>query len=328
LISATFGASAETLFDKQDIIKVELRGPLGELFEDKANKPRAFELESNGVTHAVRAITGGKSRQIVCSFPPIGLRFDENRTPKTGDKTDHFSGQNFLRMVTHCKPGTRSQANVIEEYLAYRIFNLITEFSYRVRLLQVKYTDTAQDRESITRHAFVVESEYELAQRVGGEVLEINGLPKQKLNETLAAQVYVFQYLIGNTDWSLVTAQGEDKCCHNGQLIDIDAEILYIPYDFDITGLVNPRYAKPDRSLPIKRVTTRLYRGYCGPRDELRAALTHIVERREAIISLYRQAPVLSESERNRGIKYLDGFFRKAQDPEKLLDLFERRCLG
>jgi len=328
LLATAIGAEATPLFEDETILDVELRGPFQELFDDENNEARRFELGANGVTQTISAITGGKSRMVVCTFPPIKLQFDPSQAEGIGSENDLFSGHEFLRLVTHCRRGGKGQANTIEEYLAYRILNLITDYSYRVRLLHMSYIDSANADKTTDKYAFVIETEYELAELIGGQVLAIDSLPKQRLNEAHAARVYIFHYLIGNTDWSLVTGKDDKNCCHNGQLIGIEGEIFFIPYDFDVTGLVNPRYGVPDRSLSIKRVTNRLYRGYCGPPEALHKALDHVVAQREAIIDLYQRAPVLSDAERKRGIKYLEGFFRKAQDPEKLLENFQRRCLG
>jgi hypothetical protein len=272
--------------------------------------------------------TGGKSRRDVCDFLPLRLDFNSDGVAEPQGSPSVFSGHDFLYLATHCRYTSRSQADLIEEYLAYRILNLITDFSYRVRLMRVRYVDTEQAEMAMTHYAFTIESQHALAQRLGGEVLEIEQLPKRRLNEQHAALIYIFQYLIGNTDWSLVAGTGDDSCCHNGQLIGRGSDIFYVPYDFDLSGLVNPRYARPDSSLPIRRVTIRLYRGYCGPEDALRQALDHVLAQREAILDMYSNAPVLTDKQRERGIRFLKRFSDKAKDPERLLEVFERSCLG
>lgn len=320
------GATPMPLFEADTPVEVTLSGPISSLVEDDRRATRRFDLTSEETTRSVQAEAIGKSRRRVCSFPPLAIRFEDDPAP--GTSGHEFSGQQFLRLVTHCRPSHEARANVLEEYLAYRMLNLLTDFSYRARLLRVTYIDTERGRKPDTEYAFAVESEHDLAQRLGGELLAVDGLPKPRLNEEHAAIIYIFQYLIGNTDWSLVTAKGDKHCCHNGQLIGLDDEIYYIPYDFDLAGLVNPRYAKPDPSLRIRKVTTRLYRGYCGPPAALRTALAKVTSRRDAILELYRGAPVLSDKDRARGTRFLESFFRKAERPEKLLEMFERKCLG
>ncbi len=326
LESASDGRTA--LFGAHDILDVELRGPVDALIKNRSGRSFRFEMTEGAIQQSVNVTTGGKSRRDVCDFLPLRLDFSSGAITEHQDPVSVFSGQNFFYLTTHCRYTSRSQADLIEEYLAYRILNLITDFSYRVRLLRVRYVDTEQAGMAMTHYAFAIESQYALAQRLGGEVLEIEQLPKRRLNEDHAALIYIFQYLIGNTDWSLVAATGARHCCHNGQLIGIGPEIFYVPFDFDLAGLVNTRYAYPDGSLPIKRVTHRLYRGYCGPEDALQRALDHILSRREAILDLYRQVPVLSEKDREKGLRYLTRFSDRARRPEKLLAMFQRSCLG
>ncbi|MEP5763889.1 MAG: hypothetical protein ABJ308_04815 [Halieaceae bacterium] len=326
LLAAMDLASAP-LFESEEPLQAELRGPFKSLLADEGRNWQVFQLTSGEHSHAVRLRPGGKSRRKVCKFFPLRMNLTVDPGSESATTASVFPDWELLRVVTHCNESPRSQDNVIEEYIAYRIMNLLTEFSYRVRLMQINYVDTESVGRSLSRYAFAIEPEQELARRVGGKVLSINGLPKRRLNEEQAAYVYIFQYLIANTDWSLVTADGADQCCHNGQLIDFDSEIFYIPYDFDLSGLVNPHYASPDPSLRIERVTQRLYRGYCGPPAALEKPLARITAQREAILELYRQTPGLSNKERNKGIKFLEGFFRKAQNPEKLLSKFGYRCI-
>ena len=323
----TSGADAALLFDSDEVLEVRLYGPIEKLLEDTSKRQRRFEISAENVQQPVGVKTGGRSRLRVCDFPPLRLDFTAITDSPSPHPDSIFRGNEFLYVTTQCNFNTRSRADLIEEYLAYRILNLITEFSYRVRLIKVNYIDSRRDGKSITHYAFLTESQYVLARRMGAEVLEVEHILKRLLNEDHAALIYVFQYLIANTDWSLVTAKGDEACCHNGQLIDRDSQIFYVPFDFDLSGLVNPRYAYPDSSLPIQRVTQRLYRGYCGPEDALSRALEHVLAQREAIIELYSQALVLSRDERDSGIDFLERFFAEAGDPERLLTKFQRKCL-
>jgi hypothetical protein len=141
------------------------------------------------------------------------------------------------------------------------------------------------------------------------------------------ALVYVFQYLIGNFDWSLVRPQEEKTCCHNGTLVETDAKILYVPYDFDLSGFVNAPYAYPPPELRIDKVTQRRYRGFCTERDTLKKALHTVVSNRQEIAALIESLPVLSDKNKNSRMSYLDQFFRAAENEDKLLKRFENRCL-
>jgi hypothetical protein len=320
--------ASEDLFAADELLDLQLQGSLEVLLSDASKQQVAFQLTVAGAQRPVMVTSGGKSRRKVCHYVPLRLDF---AGPAGGDgpAVDQFTaGHDFLYLTTQCRDGDRSRGDLVEEYLAYRILNLLTDASYRARLLRVRYVDSGRPATQMTRHAFAVESEYALARRMGGQVLAIDGVPKRRLNEDHAAIIYIFQYLIGNTDWSLVSGVGDDVCCHNGQLVAVAAEIFYVPFDFDLAGLVNARYARPDGTLPIRRVTRRLYRGYCGPEDSLRRALDHVLSRQEAILALYRNAPLLTKRERVRGIRFISWFFDQAQEPERLLALFQRSCLS
>lgn len=56
-------------------------------------------------------------------------------------------------------------------------------------------------------------------------------------------------------------------------------------------------------------------------------ALTAIVAKRPEIDALIRSLPVLGEKEVERRVRCLDQFFRAAENRDRLLTRFERRCL-
>ncbi len=96
----------------------------------------------------------------------------------------------------------------MQEYAAYRIFNIISDIGYRVRLLHITYRDTDERRKDdlIGRYGFLMESQSELAASVGGQPVDVTGISLRSLDNDHVAVVYIFQYLIGNTDWSFVMA--------------------------------------------------------------------------------------------------------------------------
>ena len=318
-------ASASSLFEDNTIIEVNLTGPLSSLFEsDDDRRELPFILRTNDVERSIKVRVRGKSRRRVCTFPPLRINFTVNDTSQS-----IMEGQDKLKLVTHCRENKSAESDILQEYAAYRIFNLISEVGYRVRLLRITYTDTDGGfKESVfDRYGFLIESASALAERVGGQAEHVTGVSLRSLDNQQAATVYIFQYLIGNTDWSLVTADDDDTCCHNGDLFDIGSVRYYVPYDFDLAGLVNAPYARPDPSLRISRVTQRLYRGYCISTDALKDALSTIKARRVDILDVIRQLPGLSLKEIVATIIYLEEFFVRADDENKIVKLFERRCL-
>ena len=166
-----------------------------------------------------------------------------------------------------------------------------------------------------------------MASRTGSDPLRISGVPRRSLDQDQAAAVFIFQYMIGNSDWSLVTGQDEDTCCHNGDLFDIGDWIYYVPYDFDLAGLVNARYAYPDPALPIRKVTQRIYRGLCLPQDTVRKAIRKINRLKTEILAVMHSSTGLSAHDIEANVDFLTRFFDRAEDEDKFLRLINRQCL-
>jgi len=316
---------AGTLFDSNEPIEVRLTGPFGTLIRNKKNREELpFMLGVNGSDHEVFIRVRGHSRARVCEFPPLRLNF---KTKSVEDSV--FAGQDKLKLVNLCSVHDRGETDLLQEYVVYRIFNLITDLSYRVRLLQINYVDTDKKlgKKAAGRYGFVIESAPGFEKRVGTDRQRVRSLMRGTLDTGQAALVYVFQYLVANTDWLVVRAEGVDECCHNGDLYSGDAGLVYVPYDFDLTGVVNPRYGYPDRSLRISRVTQRLYRGLCMDRSDLQAALTRIRSLEEEILAIPQAVPGLPAKRAESTREFLHDFFVEAADEAALLGRFERDCI-
>ena len=324
LLLSGAAANAAPLFEHDEVLDISLAGPLSRVIDDSEDRNEyPFTLTVEGAAVGVDMRVRGISRVRVCKFPPLRLDFSSSDASGTA-----FAGQRRLKVVTHCKGSADYEQNVLEEYAAYRIFNVLSNVSFRVRLARIRYIDTADPGGTdLVRHAFFIESKRDMAERNAGSVIEVRRVTKNYLDQNQIALAYIFQYLIGNTDWSLVRALDEDTCCHNGLLVGIEERHFYVPYDFDLAGLVNARYAKPDRSLRIRRVTQRRYRGYCMPREALRDALQAVLGYREEILRVIEELPHLSEKDIKSRRRYLEDFFESAADEDKLLSKFESRCL-
>lgn len=328
LIYLCFAAAAlaAPLFEDDAVIDVTISGPFGSLFADKeSRKALPFVLEAEGIEHRITARLRGHSRLRVCAFPPLRLDFTQVASAATS-----FTGQSKLKLVTHCRNYDRGEQDLLEEYAAYKILNVLTNVSYRARLLRINYVDPdgKLSGDAAQRYGFVLESDSALTARTGAQLEQRrNGMPKAFQATDHAALMYVYQYLIGNTDWGLLTSDHDEFCCHNGTLLRLVSEVLFVPFDFDMAGLVNAQYAQPNPYLSIDRVTQRLYRGVCMDREVLRQAIRKVVSLEEQILTVVRETPGLSASNIADAEQYLGSFFNRAAEEDKLLRVFERRCL-
>lgn len=251
-----------------------------------------------------------------CDFPPLRIRFPKS----TGEAL--FAGQDRLKLVVTCRRGSDSyEQYVLREYAVYRAYNAVTPVSFRVRLARIRYVDTGERLEPFVRAAFFLESEAGLAARHGGTIVDVQGARKEHLDPGERDVHALFEYMVGNTDWSI-------SGLHNIRLLQAPPLSLFaVPYDFDWAGAVDAPYAFPDPSLPIGHVRERIFRAHCLTMDELHAAIEHFLRRREAV---YGAVEVEGVEERDAGRmrSYLDEFYEELEDPEKLDRKFARSCFG
>ena len=332
-------APAAPLFASHDVLTFTVRAPLATIFKDrgKERNERPAKLivpGSNGqfMTLDVDIRTRGKTRaeRRICEFPPLRLDFD------TAGHGTVFEGHNDLKLVTHCQDG-RSEYDqyVLQEYLVYRVYNLLTDLSFKARLARVTYVDTDGKRDTVTRYGFLLEDVDAMAARNGWQALRVLAVPPHVVDPRSVALVEVFQYMIGNPDWSLFSVEpGEDACCHNTVPIGAEAgPIFSVPYDFDISGIVNTRYADrlfapEQRNLGIRHVRQRAYRGLCASGGSLPEVFALFNQKRDAIYALYREQPGLEPEVVKETVEYLDAFYETINDPKKVEREFTKRCQG
>ena len=229
-----------------------------------------------------------------------------------------FEPLGSLKLVNQCKTSETYQQYLISELLIYKMFNLLTEKSFRVRLINLKIMDTTGKKKTITENAFLMENEKNLAKRNTCTQIKTK---KIKYNETDRRQmtlVDIFEYMIGNTDWSV---SGD----HNIQFLHSEMDSLslayVVPYDFDCSGFVNADYAKPDSKLNISTVQERLYRGFPRTLDEINEALDIFKKQEKNIYALIANCNLLNLKTKKSLTSYLDIFLPKSKIRSKSMTL-------
>lgn len=322
--ASVLGAKGEDpLFESHELLVVKLAGPLRSLARDRSDEPeerdgRLSFTDSNGtlVEVPIKLSPRGKSRRDreVCSFPPLSLEL-----PKKEMDGTLFEHQKSLKLVTYCKTQDRYQQYLLREYLAYRIFNQLTEDSLRVRLLQIEYVDEDRRGKTLVRLGFVIENFKRFAKRLGVKRVKPITVPREQLEPAQASLVELFEYLIGNVDYSMVSGPTGDSCCHNAKLFQIaDDLMLPLPYDFDMTGFVDPPYGTPNAQLKQRNIRQRIYRGYCRAGDYHQNAVARAQEMRQPIEQLIRDQTGLDDKNRKQVLGYVEEFYDILDDPQEL----------
>jgi hypothetical protein len=263
----------------------------------------------------VTAERRGMTRQVVCRYPPIKLRFQIEAVNGTV-----FRGQKSLKLATHCDTGAPFERYQILEILAYQMYNLITDFSFRVRPVSVTYIDSEHGGSDGPRFAFLIEDDSDVAKRNGQKKLSIGEITPEQMHPQESSNLSLFQYMIGNTDWTTLSGPDSEECCKNIKLIgqEPDNDPIYaIPNDFDASGFVNAHYAMPSANLPIDDVTQRLFRGFCLHNGTLEDAKQRFLAKEQDIYSLVENEGRLTSDSKIKVSEYLEKFFKIMRDQKK-----------
>jgi hypothetical protein len=318
---------AAPLFRANDVLVVTLEAPLRTALDDRGegrefHQGRLIYLDPLNAEEGpleldveIRVRGNFRAQRKNCSFPPLRMDMGGDQLRRTV-----FEGQSRLRLVTHCRDQRNDRGQyVLQEYLAYRVFNLLSDLSVQVRLARITYVDTEGTRDPFTRYAFFLEDYSETAARSGWELLKLPQMPPDQIDQGRLATFEVFQFMIGNTDWSVAFASdGEDYCCHNAVMMGtMVGPVLPVPFDFDWAGVVDAPYAKPDARLNIRSVRQRKFWGICKPREVVEGAFPLFDEKREEIYELYRTQEGLDEQQIQKSLEYYDEFYTTIHDERR-----------
>jgi hypothetical protein len=324
-------AVSQPLFESDEPLSLVLEIPLTDLLRQASKKPtvpgvlRYTRNDGTDVVLDIDVTTRGKSRLNECSFPPLSIKLKRKQVDST-----IFSGQNKLKLVTQCDKKDVYRRYLNQEYAIYRIYSHLSNHSFRVRMLEVSYRDSNGRQKDKVQPAFFIEPDKAAAERLGMTTIDTNGIKLSQLEPVELSKFTLFQFMIGNTDWSVGKGPGEDGCCHNGKVIatpDSDKGWVVLPYDFDQAGLINTRYSAPSDVLPIKSVRQRLYRGFCRDNVHLDATIALFNDSRAAIEDLVGNGPD-GPSKNKSALKYVQSFFEIINDPKKRQRSIIDRCRG
>jgi hypothetical protein len=310
------------LFESDEVLNITLQGNINELLNDRSDDMRLHpvvlsypQADKSTISLRVNMKTRGHFRRLSgnCSYPPLSIQFIQNDTLVSSI----FSEQEKTKLVMPCN----SDEYVIREWLVYKLYNLVTPKSFRARLVKVQLDDLKSKKAASPFYGILIEEEDQMARRNKLSALEVKIMPEQTEPETFL-NMAVFQYLIGNTDWSVQYLQ-------NIKLIALDSLALKytVPYDFDHAGIVSAPYAKPAPELNMLSVYERRYRGYCiKDFKKFDSVIAHYMTMKQAIYDLYRNCPLINDKYKKRVFNYLDDFYATLKNKKLCQKEFTYPC--
>lgn len=332
LLAAPGTVPSAPLFESQDALDVVIEAPLGDLSSKRHAEPEFpgtisyVDMAGADRTLAVTMSTRGKTRLEICAYPPLSLTFDPTETAGT-----LFEGQRKLKMVRPCKRSKAANDWVYLELGAYRAYNVITDTSFRARQLNVTFRDTESFFSNVREQpAFLLEDDSDVAKRRNRVRIRPPRIEPAQMALGETTHYMLFQYLIGNTDFSVKAGPKGEGCCHNGRVIaepGRQREWIIVPYDFDYAGIIDTDYAAPHEKLPIKRVTTRLYRGFCWQNDVIPESIA-LFNLKRVDIEAALIPPEVSKGKARRAKRYIDRFYSIINDPQERQENLFDKCRG
>ena len=307
-------------YQDESIVNATIEMDLKDLLSKKALKrylPGTLTLnfkDGTSITEKMEATARGNFRRETCYMPGLKLSFRK-------DSTSRLSKFKEIKLVNGCSPGDEPGQLVVKEYLAYKIYNELTDMSLRARFLNVSFKDVSGKRKPYTQYGFFIEDIDDMAKR--NKMVEVEGTAyyTEQTNRDQMTIVTLFEYLIGNTDWSVPSY-------HNVKLIgpkdDKGVRPYVIAYDFDICGFVDAPYSTIDEQLTdkISSVRERLNRGFPRTMDELKIAVKLFNDRKQKIIGVIKNNEYLNSKEKSRAVDYIEDFYKTINDDRELKRIF------
>ena len=257
-------------------------------FSDEAGKKNEFP---------VKVKVRGKFRRKKCEFPPLKLKFKKAHLLSSG--LDTF---NKMKLVTHCLDDlSKDASNLEKEFLAYKIYNELSENSFRVQMVKMKYVDAAGKRKPVKSFAFLIEEDEQVAERLGGTLCDCINRPKADFDTKQIAKTALFNYMIGNPDYDFRTTKNLKMVKHP------DGKITAVPYDFDFSAFVYPPYLNFEKMKGAERT----YKGFNLTAEEETEIKDFFYSKKDIILEMISKYKHSSRKEKIDMRRYVKDFYEQ-----------------
>jgi hypothetical protein len=317
-----------SLFDSDELLEASLSFDLTG-FQKKSDKAGSYDGimnfhpgKTDSLSMKVTVKYRGAFRFQTCSFPPIQINF------KKPVYAASDSGKiKKIKLVTHCNPGSASDDYVLREYLVYKLYSVLTDTSFKVRLLRITYYDTGKKRKPVTQFGFFIEPDEILASRTNSTIVKVENLNQSHIIPGVMDKVAIFNYMIANWDWSVPGLH--NIAVIKPKIITQGGLGIAIPYDYDLCGLVNADYGAPAPEMGLASSRERRFVGICRDKNTIENELKYFREKKEKLYSVINDFSLLNQRSKKDMTTFLDQFFdqlEKQRDTEYLIGNFLGNC--
>ncbi len=303
------------LFDTHEVMNVIIEAPMNKLLKDRGDTDRDYHKARVSVSDQHSSMTFDAALKVRgnfrrfrenCAFTPFWLKFDKEDVQNTP-----FQRHRRLKVVNPCIVSEDYDQYVMQEYLGYRMYNFLTDSSFRVRPLNIKYIDTGTG-DTVHTFSFFIENDESLGKRLKAQ--ELQTIPDYEHTPDYGnpPTMELFQFMIGNDDWGIPD--------HNVKIFRLQKtdQHVVVPYDFDLSHLVGAPYGFPEDRRP--------FRGFCRTEEEFRQAFLLFDRTRPRIEGLYNGFTFLDVGKKEKALKVIGQFFRVIDHPERRQKEILDRC--
>lgn len=255
----------------------------------------------------------GKYRRIRCDWPPLRLNFSNNELKRM----NVYHKYDKLKLVTHCKENAMDAQALLKEYWTYKLYNEVSDSSFRVHLLNVKYVDAVDADRTMESYAFVIENNQEMAHRINGELVE--GLVPETVGLAIPSyqDMILFNYMIGNIDWKIKTQKNVKLVRHkNSKLFTV------VPYDFDCSFIVNPDYLDMGAMDHILEKKHPVFSGTFHNKSSLQHQVQKFTALGKEDFTCFKHCELLNKSEMTKMTSLIKSFLKTIKSKKKVADMF------
>ena len=256
----------------------------------------------------------GKFRRSKCDLPPLKINFSKSELSEQGlhKKFDKF------KLVSHCLLNGASDDALLKEQCVYKMYNYVSEYSFRVKSFTVVYQDYKNPERIIRGECFLLEPNKEMAFRNGGELVDALGLSHNDVTPESYHHLILFNYMIGNTDWDIKQQRNIKFLRKEG-----NEKLIIVPYDFDNCKLVNPPYFSPNMSNNKRRKRDNRYvEKKFDDKDALYQELLFFQALETYYLTSCDECEKLNRSEARKMKLYLKPFFKSIKNLTKMQSVF------
>lgn len=311
------------LFTKDEILHLTLRFDMTQYTREKPKNEYMDAIltyhinKTDSINKDIRLKSRGEMRNGYCSFPPIRLNFKN-----AGFQKADLSKIEKIKLVTHCQYGNEDY--LFKEYLIYKLYNVLTDTSFRARLVRMEYINTHKKSKPVNTYAFFIEPVEMLAERINAIEVKSLNLTQKDIIPYMMTRMAIFNYMIGNTDWSV---PNQHNCKVLSSLnFSSPALGIIVPYDFDYSGLVDADYAIPFEPLGLSSVRERRYVGICRTEDVFIIAMKEFAGKKEAFYKVINDFQMLDQKEKLKMIKYIDSFYDDFDERNSIVKYILNDC--